>query len=1207
MLNLNTLKSIRPFNTQSNNNLKFLNQEVVRKETRYVGIFLIKTTKVRTDPTSYFFYIKNNGFINHEVYKGKAFYKQFSAFIFNTILDQSDEHMVSLNEKIVFIPKYYNNIRLVRKMEVLKGFTLKAYDSYSKDIPKHLDKWLNRLLTTDLTVDNVSRKVEDLNNTIPSISDNVKNTGLKNVNVKPENSQKRLYSTDNKSAGANNTTPNRIQGDVHTNTNDSELNISVLQALGLDPSKIHITKECTIDNKPLSWSKDNEKYVICPSLLKLDEEFIEKDIISTFEKDKTYSMIPVIYNKSSPQGQQCISLSRQILVTNAIEPATIVNFYKQRVEVIITSYSGSEFEGEVIFRIIPVSASPGVYKRITDSGLPDSKPNFESKSKPIKHGCSMNMSGVRIDTRSYSTVNTNLNNLPHSDTRTDKPNNEYDISSINLTPLTTDLTHYGAEILEGKLYDTYKDKGILYQFNKNITLLVHNHVDKKDDIVVRSVTVFNLGVYSFDYKDTFTSKGSTSIFTRDHSGVKLYICSITRKVLHYDRPFFPLYIKPRKAKIKQDKKISTFDIETYTTPSGLITPYASGWYNGVTGKYKTYYITDYKNDCDIMLSTALRDLSSTNPGTVYVHNLSKFDAYFILKIIYDIFDVKPLYKDRIILQLDMTLKTFITNSKKYNKKRMVLKDSFLLLPESLKRLGTNFNTNIQKGYFPYEFVNKERLEYIGDIPNYQYFKNQLTQTEYDVIKNSPDSSNWDLKKETIKYLEQDIKTLCEVLNIFSDEIWDERVNITKCASLSGLAYLIFKTNYIKNSKLSMVKGIAHENMRKAYYGGRCEVFIPLGLKLKSYDCNSIYPYCMLKDMPVGQPVWSNDKNLDNIFGIVYAKVKTIKNTKYPFIPFRNDTGLLFPLGNWEGWYFSEELKYAIESGYYQVEVIHSYKFERGVDIFKDYVEKYYGIKSRTRTSTMGRPTAKLLLNGLYGRFGMNPHVTQSTIITRADLPTFILNNDVIDYFTVFSDYEWVTYTPKKFMTINIDREENCTNPSRTNFHAELEQSVQISIAITAYARIEMNEIIKHVTHEQKLKVFMTDTDCIWMNGSLSPQFVGPEIGKFKKEISAKEAYFPAPKFYYTEDENGHVVKKSKGVNSSHLTKDDYISLGRGMPLNTRESRFLRDFRSQNIYYGLHKALITGINKKRLPVYDNNGVAVDSKPLHVKDGVILTSK
>jgi hypothetical protein len=123
---------------------------------------------------------------------------------------------------------------------------------------------------------------------------------------------------------------------------------------------------------------------------------------------------------------------------------------------------------------------------------------------------------------------------------------------------------------------------------------------------------------------------------------------------------------------------------------------------------------------------------------------------------------------------------------------------------------------------------------------------------------------------------------------------------------------------------------------------------------------------------------------------------------------------------------------------------------------------------------------------------------------------------------------------------------------------------------------------------------------------MSPQFIGPEIGKFKKEISAAEAYFPALKFYYAESENGHIVKKSKGVNSSQLTKDDYISLGRGISLNTCDPRFLRNFRSQNIHYNLHKAIITGINKKRLPVYAN-GVAIDTKPLHVKDGIILTSK
>lgn len=365
-LNLNNLKSIRSLSTRTPKNLKPLNQDITNKETHYIGIFSIKTTMLRTDPTSYFFYIKDNGFIKHEVHKGKDFYKQFSAFILNTILDHPNVCIESLN--VIFIPKYYNNIRLVSKIKSLKGINLKGYDAHSEDIPKHLAKFLNVISTIDMNPDNVSKRIDDINNNIPSISENVENIVLKRVPVKPQKSQKRSYSTNNKSTADNVAPPNKLSDQVtHTNANGTELNISVLQVLGLDPSKIHITKECTIDNKPISWSKDKEKYVVCPSLHKLDEEFIKEEVISTFEVNGTYSMIPILYNKSNPHGQQCISLSRQILVTDAIEPSTIINFYQQRVEVLSSSYSGTDFCGEVIFRIIPISMSPVVHKSTTET------------------------------------------------------------------------------------------------------------------------------------------------------------------------------------------------------------------------------------------------------------------------------------------------------------------------------------------------------------------------------------------------------------------------------------------------------------------------------------------------------------------------------------------------------------------------------------------------------------------------------------------------------------------------------------------------------------------------------------------------------------------------------------------------------------------------------------------------------------------------
>ena len=33
-----------------------------------------------------------------------------------------------------------------------------------------------------------------------------------------------------------------------------------------------------------------------------------------------------------------------------------------------------------------------------------------------------------------------------------------------------------------------------------------------------------------------------------------------------------------------------------------------------------------------------------------------------------------------------------------------------------------------------------------------------------------------------------------------------------------------------------------------------------------YDMNSQYPNAMLNDMPIGNPTYTTDKNLDNIFG-----------------------------------------------------------------------------------------------------------------------------------------------------------------------------------------------------------------------------------------------------------------------------------------------------------------------------------------------------
>lgn len=77
---------------------------------------------------------------------------------------------------------------------------------------------------------------------------------------------------------------------------------------------------------------------------------------------------------------------------------------------------------------------------------------------------------------------------------------------------------------------------------------------------------------------------------------------------------------------------------------------------------------------------------------------------------------------------------------------------------------------------------------------------------------------------------------------------------------------------------------------------------------------------MLNPIPVGNISISTNPILENIFGFCYAKVSCPKDLYLPSLPYKKDGKLYFPSGNFEGWYFSEELKYAKSLGY-KIEII----------------------------------------------------------------------------------------------------------------------------------------------------------------------------------------------------------------------------------------------------------------------------------------------
>jgi hypothetical protein len=116
-----------------------------------------------------------------------------------------------------------------------------------------------------------------------------------------------------------------------------------------------------------------------------------------------------------------------------------------------------------------------------------------------------------------------------------------------------------------------------------------------------------------------------------------------------------------------------------------------------------------------MIKNAIKDImiKKYDNYKIYIHNLSGFDAIFLLKILTELGQIKPIMHKGDLISIEF----------KFNGYIVTFKDSLKLLIVSLRNLAKSFGVDTQKGIFPYTFVNKNNLDYIGEVPDYKYFNN----------------------------------------------------------------------------------------------------------------------------------------------------------------------------------------------------------------------------------------------------------------------------------------------------------------------------------------------------------------------------------------------------------------------------------------------------------------------------------------------------
>lgn len=377
------------------------------------------------------------------------------------------------------------------------------------------------------------------------------------------------------------------------------------------------------------------------------------------------------------------------------------------------------------------------------------------------------------------------------------------------------------------------------------------------------------------------------------------------------------------------------------------------------------------------------------------------------------------------------------------------------------------------------------------------------------------------------------------------------------------------------------------------------MFIPYGKNLLQYDVNSLYPHIMNKFLMPSTNVRKFEGNILEInkhaFGIFEAKITCPTDLKIPVLQTKVKVNggirTISPTGTWTGSHTSEELKLAIQHGY-SVEVLRGYTFDQR-SLFKSYVDTLYKIKQNTPKSDPMYLVSKLLLNSLYGKFGMNPNLPSNIILSNDEVELFIEDNR--DKF-IFEDIVNLNNGSSLIVYSNKYNEKGSTFT-----HKNI--NVAIASYITSYARIFMYNVLT----QKGYKIYYMDTDSVVVDKPIDNKLIhDSKLGLLSLDLKYDEFVAIAPKVYggIGTDSKGNKSEfvKIKGFKNSIPFSDLKKLLVIDSNLTLNQEKWYKDFSSGSISIIPQQYLLSSTENKRKYVVENNTLT-NTVPYNLKDGKI----
>jgi hypothetical protein len=490
------------------------------------------------------------------------------------------------------------------------------------------------------------------------------------------------------------------------------------------------------------------------------------------------------------------------------------------------------------------------------------------------------------------------------------------------------------------------------------------------------------------------------------------------------------------------------------------------------------------------IRSMMNDILVRKVKTVYFHNL-KFDGDFVFNWLFregfkfrDERKLNPGEFHALISDMD----AFYSIKINLFGHLVTMKDSLKIIPLPVRKIPAAYGLESLKG----------DIDYKKDRP-----------------------VGYDPTPEEIEYIKNDVKIVAHALKAVFNS------GLTKLTQASN-ALSDYKKTIGKKWDMYFPQLTCDRWLRRSYKGGY--TFAKREIRDKDvgagsvYDVNSLYPSVMYnKMMPWGEPVWfdgeyQHDKYFP-LFIMAFTCNFKLKSDHLPILQIKNNSRFLETeyLDNNDGdedatMLTLTSVDYKLFREHYDIrdiEFIGGYKFMARNDMFKGYIDKWNGLKvSASIAGNDGmRTIAKLMLNSLYGKFGMNPEGRSKHVGFNSDV-------GMTTYYIGSTDIRKPLY-------------------------------VAVASFITAYAR----EVTIRAAQLNYDRFMYCDTDSIHISGTEPPEGieVHPEkLGAWKHEKNFTRARFVRAKTYIEmvnwDCKKGDIPEKME-VTCAGLPKDchDYVT------------------------------------------------------------------